>query len=72
VGLGKQSSHDVASFSPVQFNVHLSSVAAGVRPQVVFDRQEIFEGFAFWCVEEDDDFATIIRLWEWMGFRLSF
>jgi hypothetical protein len=53
-GLGKQPSHDVSSFSPDQFNVHFSSVAAGVRSQVVFDRKEIFEAFAFRCVEEDE------------------
>jgi hypothetical protein len=39
-GLGKQS-------SPDQFNMHFSSVAGGVRLQVVFDRQETFVGFAF-------------------------
>jgi hypothetical protein len=42
-----------------QFNVHFSSVAAGVRPLVVFDRQEIFKGFAFRCVEEDEVIAAI-------------
>jgi hypothetical protein len=50
----------VSSFSPNQFNVHFSSVAAGVRPQVVFDRKEIFDGFAFRCGEEDEVFAAIM------------
>jgi hypothetical protein len=50
----------VSSFSPDQFNVYFSSVAAGVRPQVVFDMQEIFEGFAFRCVEEF--FAAILSI----------
>jgi hypothetical protein len=45
--LGKQSSHDVFSFLPDQFNVHFSSVATGVQVQDVFDRQEIFEAFSF-------------------------
>jgi hypothetical protein len=52
--LGKQSSHDVFSFSPDQFHVHFSSVATGVRVQDVFDRQEIFEAFSFRYVEEDE------------------
>jgi hypothetical protein len=44
------------------FNVHFSSVATGVRPQVVFDGQEIFEGFAIRSVEEDKAFAAIISI----------
>jgi hypothetical protein len=44
------------------FNVHFSSVAAGVRPQVVFDRQEIFEGFAIRSVKKDEVFAAILSI----------
>jgi hypothetical protein len=61
-GLGKQPSHDASSFSPDQFNVHFSSVAAGVRSQVVFNRQDIFEGFAFRCVEKDEVFAASMSI----------
>jgi hypothetical protein len=53
-------------------------VAAGVRPQVVLNRQagrRFFEGFAFRCVREDEVFAAIMSKgsgpWERMGFRLS-
>jgi hypothetical protein len=49
--------------SPDQFAVHFSSFAAGVRAQDVFDRQEIFEGFAFRCVEVDEVFAAILSGW---------
>jgi hypothetical protein len=43
-------------------------------PQVVCDRQEIVEGFAFRCVEEDEIFAASMSIGsgERMGFRLSF
>jgi hypothetical protein len=57
--LGKQSSHDVFSFSPDQFNLHFSSIAAAVCLQVFFDKQKIFEGFAF---REDEVFAIIMSI----------
>jgi hypothetical protein len=57
--LGKQSLHYVSSFSPNQFNVNFSSVAAAVCPQVFFDKQMIFEGFAF---REDEVFAIIMSI----------
>jgi hypothetical protein len=60
--LGKQYSHDMSFFSPDQFNVHFSSVAAGVRSQVVFDRQEIFMHIGSVAVRADGFSLKFIRI----------
>jgi hypothetical protein len=43
-GIGKQ-------FSPDEFNLHFTSAVAGSGSDEVFDRDEVFDGFAFSCVE---------------------
>jgi hypothetical protein len=39
-------------FSPNEFNLHFTSAAAGSGPDEVFDRGEVFDAFAFSCLEE--------------------
>jgi hypothetical protein len=47
-------------FSPNTFNLHFTSAAAGSRSDEVFDRDEVFDGSAFSCVEKAVVFNTIM------------
>jgi hypothetical protein len=42
-------------FSPDESNLHFTSAATGSGSDEVFDTVEIFDGFAFSCVEEAVD-----------------
>jgi hypothetical protein len=61
-GIGKQSASQVTMFSPDEFNLHFSSTTASSGSTRRFDRAEVFDGFAFSCVEETDVFNTIMGI----------
>jgi hypothetical protein len=53
-GIGRQSCGQTGMFSPDEFNMHFTSAAAG--------SDEVFDGFAFNCVEEAVVFNAIMGL----------
>jgi hypothetical protein len=60
-GIGRQSCGQTAMFSP-EFNLHFTSAAAGSGSDEVFDRDEVFDGFAFNRVEEAAVFNAIMGI----------
>jgi hypothetical protein len=49
-------------FSPDEFNLHFTSAEADSGSDEVFDRNEVFDGFAFSCVEETVVFNAILGI----------
>jgi hypothetical protein len=49
-------------FSPNEFNLHFTSAVAGSGSDEVFDKDEVFDGFAFSCVEEAVVFNATLRI----------
>jgi hypothetical protein len=61
-GIERQYCGQTTTFSPDQFNLHFTSAAADSESDEVFDRDEVFDGFAFSCVEEAVVFIAIMGL----------